>query len=114
MPKTLEDLLAMSNEELEHHATTLQAKTPADPGPWLLDDLAELRARLEVLRKSDLSDRSVVHQIAGVRRCIDYKEAVAAGRDRDEAWAEAFDRPLEEIKRVQARAVEVAAKLKSK
>ncbi len=114
MPKTLEELLAMSNQALEHYATTLQPTAPADSGPWLSDDLAELRARLEGLKKSDLSDRTVVRQIAGVRRCIDYKEAVARGQDRDEAWSQAFDRPLEEVKRIQARAAEIAAKLKSK
>ena len=114
MLKTLEELLAMTNKALEHYATTLQPKAPAGQAPWLLDDLATLRTRLEVLKKSDLSDRTVVHQIAAVRRCIDYKEAVARGQDRDEAWSRAFDRPLEEVKRIQARAAEVAAKLKSK
>ena len=114
MSKTLEELLAMSNKELEHYASTLQPKAPAGQPPWLLDDLAALRAHLEALKESDLSDRTVVRQIAGVRRCIAYKEAVARGQDRDEAWSQAFDRPLEEIKRVQARAAEVAAKLKPK
>ena len=114
MSKTLEELLAMSNKALEDHATTLQPKAPADSGPWLLDDLATLGARLEELKKSDLSDRTIVRQIAAVRRCIAYKEAVARGQDRDEAWSQAFDRPLAQIKRVQARAAEVAARLKLK
>ena len=114
MPKSLQDLLAMSNGELEQYAATLQATSLICWNPWILDDLDDLQERFEELINSDLGDGNVVRLIAQVRRCMEYKEAVEGGKDRDEAWAEAFGRPLEEIKRVQRRAAEVAAKLRSR
>ena len=114
MPKSLEDLLAMSNRDLELYAATLQPKSPMSWNPWILDDLHDLQERFNELINSDLGDGNVVRLIVQVRRCMEYKVAVEGGQDRDEAWAEAFGRPLEEIKRVQRRAAEVAAKLKSR
>ena len=113
MPKSLEDLLAMSNTALERHAGTLQPGTFVGPDPWILDDLDELRLRLEEAMWGDPSDAGLVRHIAHLRRCIQYREAVGLGENRDEAWARAFDQPLERIKRIQARAAEAAAKLRS-
>ncbi len=113
MTKSLNELLAMSNRELEQYAATLQPKSLISWNPWILDELDDLNDRFVELINGDLGDKNVVHQIAQVRRCIEYREAVECGEDRDEAWAKAFDRPLEEIKRVQKRSAQIAAKLKS-
>ena len=75
----------------------------------MLKSLDELRLRLEEAMWGDLSDTGLVRHIAHLRRCIQYKEAVARGENRHEAWARAFDQPLERNKRIQARAAEIAA-----
>ncbi len=113
MTKSLDELLAMSNRELEQYAATLQPKSLISWNPWILDDLDDLRERFVELVNSDIGDGNVVCHIAQVRRCIEYREAIECGEDRDEAWAKAFDRPLEEIKRVQKRSAQIVAKLKS-
>ncbi len=113
MTKSLDELLAMSNRELEQYAATLQPKSLICWNPWILDDLDDLKERFVELINSDLGDGNVVRYMAQVRRCIEYREAVERDEDRDEAWAKAFDRPLEEIKRVQKRSAQIVAKLNS-
>ena len=85
MPKALDDLLAMSSAEVERYAATLQPGTFVGPDPWILGDLDELRLRLEEAMWGDLSDAGLVRHIAHLRRCIQYKEAVARGEERDES-----------------------------
>lgn len=114
MSKSPDELLAMTNAELERYAGTLEAKSSPAASPWLLDELEDLKACLGELLRGDLGDATVVRLIAQVRRCIAYREAVERGENRNEAWAKAFDRSLDDIKRIQARAAEAAANLKRK